>query len=164
MPIYEFLCDECNTIFNFFSRRINTDKVPDCPRCGRKLMKLLSPFAAIGRANEPADHELPPGFDEAGMERALGDLAREAEKMNAEDPRAMARLMRRFSEKTGLVLNENMEKALSRLEAGEDPDTIEQEMGDVFEGEEDLPFEFKKARKGAGKKTPVHDETLYEME
>ncbi|NIP32606.1 zinc ribbon domain-containing protein, partial [Candidatus Saccharibacteria bacterium] len=61
MPIYEFLCKDCNTIFNFFSRRVNTDKVPGCPQCGRKLQKLLSSFATTGRANEPGDEDLPPG-------------------------------------------------------------------------------------------------------
>jgi len=164
MPIYEFLCKDCNTIFNFFSRRINTGTVPGCPKCGRKLQKLLSSFATVGRAKEPGDEELPPGFDESRMERALGELAREAETVNDEDPRTMARLMSRFSENTGLALNENMEKALSRLEAGEDPDRIEKEMGDGFEGDDALPFAFKQARKGTRTKPPVHDDTLYEME
>jgi len=164
MPIYEFFCKDCNTIFNFFSRRINTGKVPDCPKCGRLLKKMMSSFATLGKAKEPGSEDLPPGFDEARMERAMGELAREAEKMNEEDPRAMASLMRRFSEKTGLALNENMEKALSRLEAGEDPDQIEKEMGDIFAEDEGLPFEFKQTGKGSRSRTPVHDETLYEME
>ena len=164
MPIYEFLCKDCNTIFNFLSRRINTSKVPDCPKCGKALKKMLSSFATVGKAKEPGAEDLPPGFDEDRMERALGELAREAEKMNEEDPKAMAGLMRRFSDKTGLALNENMEKALSRLEAGEDPDQIESEMGDIFAGEDGLPFEFKQAGRGARPKTPIHDETLYEME
>jgi len=164
MPIYEFFCKECNTIFNFLARRIETDKVPSCPKCGRSLKKLMSSFATVGKAKEPATDDLPPGFDESRMERALGELAREAEKMNEEDPRSMARLMRRFSEKTGLHLNENMEKALTRLEAGEDPDQVEQEMGDVFAGEEGLPFEFRQARRGARPKAPLHDDTLYELD
>lgn len=164
MPIYEFFCKECNTIFNFFARRINTSTVPGCPKCGKKLKKLLSSFATVGRATEPGDADLPSGLDESRMERALGELALEAGKMNEEDPKAMARLMRRFSEKTGLALNENMEKALSRLEAGEDPEQIEREMGDIFEGDDALPFEFKQARRGARSKPPIHDETLYEME
>lgn len=164
MPIYEFFCKECNTIFDFFSRRINTSKIPDCPKCGRELKKLLSSFATVGRAAEPGDEDLPPGFDGSRMEKALGELALEAEKMNEEDPKAMARLMRRFSEKTGLSLNENMEKALSRLEAGEDPDHIEKEMGDIFAGDEGLPFEFKQARRGSRRSPPLHDDTLYEME
>jgi putative FmdB family regulatory protein len=164
MPIYEFFCRDCNTIFNFLSRRINTSKIPDCPKCGGAMKKMLSSFATVGRAKEPHDEGLPPGFDETRMESALGELSREAEKMNEEDPRAMARLMRRFSEKTGLVLNENMEKALSRLEAGEDPDSIEKEMGDLLEGEDTLPFEFKQAKGGTRSKPPTHDETLYEMD
>jgi len=163
MPIYEFLCEHCNTIFNFLSRRINTTKIPECPNCYRPLKKMMSSFAMIGRADEPGDEELPPGFDETKMERALGELAQEAEKMNEEDPRAMAQLMRRFSDKTGLVLNENMEQALSRLEAGEDPDRLEREMGDVFEGEDELPFGFKQAGKSLKKAAPARDETLYEM-
>jgi hypothetical protein len=57
-----------------------------------------------------------------------------------------------------------MEKALSRLEAGEDPDQIEKEMGDIFAEDEGLPFEFKQTGKGSRSRTPVHDETLYEME
>jgi len=164
MPIYEFFCRDCNTIFNFFSRRISTGKVPDCPKCGKGLKKMMSSFATVGKAKEPGAEDLPPGFDEARMERALGELAREAEKINEEDPKAMASLMRRFSEKTGLALNENMEKALSRLEAGEDPDEIEREMGDIFAGDEGLPFEFKQSGKGSRPRTPIHDETLYEME
>ena len=164
MPIYEFFCRECNTIFNFFSRRINTSKVPSCPKCGKTLRKMLSTFATLGRAKEPGDEELPPGFDESRMERALGDLAKEAERINGDDPRAMAQLMRRFSEKTGLHLNEDMEKALSRIEAGEDPSQIEKEMGDVFEGDEILPFEFRQARKGVRPRPLIHDETLYELE
>jgi len=164
MPIYEFFCEDCNTIFNFFSRRINTSKVPDCPKCGGDMKKLLSSFATVGKAKEAGDEDLPSGFDESKMERALGELVQEAERMDEEDPRAMASLMRKFSEKTGLSLNENMEKALSRLEAGEDPDQVQMDMGDVFEGDEGLPFEFKQARRGARPKPPIHDETLYEME
>ena len=163
MPIYEFFCRECNTIFNFYSSRINTSKIPACPKCSRPLKKMLSSFATVGKAKEPADEGMPPGFDESKMERALGELAQEAEKMNEEDPKAMAHLMRRFSDKTGLVLNENMEQALSRLEAGEDPAQIEREMGDVFEGEDALPFEFKQAGKNVKQKVPARDETLYEM-
>jgi putative FmdB family regulatory protein len=164
MPIYEFFCTKCNTIFNFYARRINTTKIPGCPKCGRPLKKMLSIFATVGKAKEQPDEKLPPGFDESRMERALGELAMEAEKMNENDPKAMAQLMCRFSEKTGLVLNENMEKALSRLEAGENPDQIEQEMGDLFAGDETLPFAFRQARKGEKPKPLLRDDTLYELE
>ena len=117
MPIYEFLCKDCNTIFNFFSRRVNTDKVPACPQCGRKLQKLLSSFATTGRANEPGDEDLPPGFDEAKMERALGDMAQEAEKMNEDDPKAMARLTG-LPDWTSSVSSSDSVLRLVRIQAG----------------------------------------------
>ena len=46
MPIYEFYCDDCNTIFNFFSRSVNTSKRPKCPTCKtRKLSRVMSAFS-----------------------------------------------------------------------------------------------------------------------
>jgi putative FmdB family regulatory protein len=46
MPIYEFYCPDCNTLFNFFSRTINTAKQPTCPKCRtRTLERQMSAFA-----------------------------------------------------------------------------------------------------------------------
>ena len=164
MPIYEFFCEQCNTIFNFFSSRINTEKIPGCPKCGRGLQRQMSTFATIGKAKEPGDELLGAGFDEAGMERVLGELAMEAESVNEDDPRQMAGLMRKFTEKTGLSLGEGMEEAIARMEAGEDPEQIEQEMGDLFDddGEDPLAMLRKKSM-GLKKRAPVKDETLYEL-
>ena len=90
MPIYEFYCDACNVIFNFFSRRINTTSIPSCPRCGKeKLTRQLSTFATIGKAGEETEDMLG-GLDEAKMEQAFASLMREAEGMNEDDPRQMA--------------------------------------------------------------------------
>jgi len=69
--------------------------------------------------------------------------------------------MRKLSDATGLKMGAGMEEALSRLERGEDPEKIEQEMGDLLSGEEPFALEDK------GKKTkpsaPRVDETLYEL-
>ena len=163
MPIYEFYCQDCNTIFNFFSRRINTDKRPDCPKCGRpKLDKMMSKFATIGRAKEEDDDPLA-GFDEAKMEQAFEGLMREAENINEDDPRQMASLMRKFSQQTGISLGEQMEEALSRMEAGEDPDQIEAEMGDLLDSDDAFSFEAMRKKFRTGRRPPIHDETLYEL-
>jgi len=69
------------------------------------------------------------GLDESKMEQAFGRLMKEAEGMNEDDPRRMASLMRRFSHETGINLGGNMEEALSRMEAGEDPEQIERRWG-----------------------------------
>jgi len=162
MPIYEFYCGRCNTVFNFFSRGVNTTKVPGCPKCGRKLSRQMSLFAKVSRGGEePAGDGMPP-VDEAKMERAMAMLAGEAEKLNEDDPRQAAQLMRKLTDATGMSLGAGMEEALHRLEKGEDPDRIEAEMGDLLEGEE--PFVMGgKGQKGRRKPKPRVDETLYDL-
>jgi putative FmdB family regulatory protein len=164
MPIYEFFCPDCNTIFNFYSRRVNTEKKPDCPRCGRKeISRLMSTFATIGRAEGREDEDPLAGMDESKMEEAFTGLMQEAENINEDDPRQMAALMRKFSDRTGISLGDRMEEALSRLEAGEDPDQVEAEMGDLLEGEEGFSLEEMKKKGRSGPKPPARDDTLYEL-
>ena len=163
MPIYEFYCSRCNTIYNFFSKAVDTEKVPHCPKCKRvKLERRMSIFAkGSGRKDEAADDGMPP-IDEGKMEKVATMLAGEAEKISEDDPRQAARLMRKLSEATGMNLGPGMEEALSRMEKGEDPEKIEAEMGDLLEGEE--PFIFgEKRKKRIRKPRPKVDETLYEM-
>ena len=163
MPIYEFYCRRCNTIYSFFSKTINTDKVPNCPKCKKvKLKRQMSIFSrGSGRKDEAADEGMP-AIDEAKMEKAVAMLAGEADKINEDDPRQAARLMRKLSDATGMNLGPGMEEALSRLERGEDPEKIEAEMGDILEGEE--PFIFgEKRKKGVSKPRPRIDETLYDL-
>jgi len=160
MPIYEFYCTPCNTIFNFFSRSVNTTAAPACPRCKGALQRRMSTFACIGRAadtDEAAD--LP--IDEARLTAAMGRLAAEAESLDENDPRQAANLMRKFSEMTGVRLGDGMQEALQRMEAGEDPDSIEADMGDVLEKED--PFAPGGARSGQRRAAPLRDETLYEL-
>ena len=110
---------------------------------------------------EPAEDGMPP-VDEAKMEKAMAMLAGEAEKLNEDDPRQAAQLMRKLTDATGMNLGAGMEEALHRLEKGEDPDQIEAEMGDLLEGEE--PFVMgEKGQKGRRKPKPRVDETLYDL-
>lgn len=165
MPIYEFFCADCNTVFNFFSSRPNTDKRPRCPKCGKAdLQKMMSAFATIGKAKESDDDNPFAGMDESKMEQALAGLMHEAERVNEDDPRQMAQLMRKFADKTGMNLGGAMEEAISRMESGEDPDQIEQEMGDLMDGDDPFSLEAIKKKVQAGRKRPpVHDEHLYEL-
>ena len=164
MPIYEFYCRKCNIIYNFLSSRVDTTTRPDCPRCGeKKLSRQISTFATIGRAGEE-DSEMMAGIDESKMEEAFGSLMAEAEGMNEEDPRKMATLMRNFTAKTGMHLGDTMEEAISRMEKGEDPDAIEQEMGDRLEGDDLFSFAGLKGGVLSSKSAePGHDEKLYKL-
>ena len=166
MPIYEFYCRKCNTIYNFLSRSIQPDKRPNCPLCKRvKLDKQVSLFAQTGRAKEDSGDGPALPIDESKMERAMDALAREADGISEEDPRQAAGLMRKFSSMTGMELGAGMQEALNRLEAGESPDAIEAELGDRLEKEDPfiLPENKKSRSKGATRPAPRRDNTLHEM-
>jgi len=160
MPIYEFYCTPCNTIFSFFSKSVNTSKIPDCPKCTRLLKRQVSLFACIDRSRQESGSEDFP-IDESRLESAMTRLSSEAEKLNENDPRQAARLMRMFSDMTGVKLGDGMQEALNRLESGEDPDAIEAEMGDVLESED--PFQPGQTRNRGKKSAPLRDETLYDL-
>lgn len=162
MPIYEFYCPDCHMIFNFFSKSVNTEKRPSCPKCGKiSLDRKISVFASP--RNQEGDDEAPlPDMDESKMEKAMSLLAREAEHIDENDPRQAANLMRKLTDMTGLNLGSGMEEALRRMEAGEDPEAIESEMGDLLEGEEPFAFQ-KKTMPGVRCRPPEVDDTLYDL-
>ena len=162
MPIYEYFCDQCNVIFNFYSSRVNTAKVPACPKCGKKeLAKQISTFATISKTKGESEDQFS-GLDESKMEHAFESLMREAEHVNEDDPKQMASLMRKFSSQCGVHLGESMEEAISRMEAGEDPEQVEKEMGDLL-NDEDFSLESMKKKALRQSNQPVHDEKLYKL-
>ncbi len=164
MPIYEFYCEDCNIIFNFFSKTVNTLKKPKCPKCKVKtLVKQMSMFSFTGNVSEDKDID-DLSLDEGKMEKAMQMLAGEAENINEDDPRQAANLMRKLSNMAGLELGSGMQEALSRMEQGEDPDKIETEMGDLLENEEPFLLPGKiNIKKTAKRSAPTRDETLYDL-
>jgi putative FmdB family regulatory protein len=108
MPIYEFYCKRCNTIFNFFSKTVNTRNIPLCPKCKKvKLVRQMSVFAALsGSAKAEEKHPLG-GLDEKKVEKELAKITAEAEKIKDDDPRAAAQLMRKFADKTGVKMGDS---------------------------------------------------------
>lgn len=169
MPIYEFYCPDCHTLFSFFSARFAPDAAPSCPRCARPgLARRPSRFATPRRsagdaADEPDD--LFSGLDESRLESAMEQLAGEIGDLDAEgpqDPRQVSRFLRRFADLTGLEAGPKLQEMLTRLDRGEDPDALEQEMGGA-EGDEDLAelFRTKRAALAHRLRRPKVDDTLY---
>lgn len=104
------------------------------------------------------------GMDESKMEEAFGSLMQDAEGMREDDPRQMASLMRSFTEKTGMNLGDTMEEAISRMETGEDPHHVEQDLADRLEGDELFSFEKTKVEATSRKSVVLkRDEKLYEF-
>ncbi|XZE46631.1 FmdB family zinc ribbon protein [Pirellulaceae bacterium SH467] len=169
MPIYEFYCPVCHTVFSFLSRSMQNTKVPECPKCGRKkLEKKVSRFA-ISKGLKESDATQDPfeNVDEAKMEQLMMEMAPHLDENSEgpEDPRQMAALMKKMFDVTGMQPNETMMEAMRRMEAGEDPDRIDEEMGDALDGEGD-PFVSADSKSKKWKRmfeAPDVDPELYEM-
>jgi putative FmdB family regulatory protein len=169
MPIYEFYCPSCHVVYSFLARTAGAARRPECPRCHRpELERRASRFAISRGRPEPAEGESEdemPEIDDSRLERAMSELASEAEHLDESDPKAMARLVRRLFRETGLPLGAGMEEAIRRMEAGEDPDRIDEEMGDLLEQESPLADEGERLARAVRRrmKPPAVDETLYEL-
>lgn len=159
MPIYEFLCERCNTVFSFHSFRVNTEKIPQCPRCsGKDMHRVPSRF---GIASSPDAGGGPmedggPDIDDPRVEREMMRLVSEMEGMDENDPRQMAKVVRKMAEISGEAVTPAMEEMIRRLEAGEDPEQVEEDLGDTLE--EEMGGEA-----GSGSVPPAHDDGLYPL-
>jgi putative FmdB family regulatory protein len=141
MPIYEFACPKCRRIFSFLSKRVNPDRLPVCPKCGnKKLSKQISRFAMTKGLKEPAAKgETPegepsmPDLDDPRLERAMMEMERDMEHLDENNPKHMAHMMKKMKDlmPPGTMPKE-LDVAIKRLEAGEDPEKIEADMGDVL--------------------------------
>ena len=163
MPIYEFLCGDCNTLFNFFSAKIDTEARPACPACAKPLERRPASFATLKHSGEgePDPFE---GLDEAAVDSAMASIAGELERAGDEDdPRVMAGLLRKFGQASGMEMGPRMEDLLARLESGADPDALEEELGDELDSEDAVQelFRVRKALAGEIRRRPRVDRELY---
>jgi putative FmdB family regulatory protein len=145
MPIYEYACPKCRRIFNFLSKRMTAAKAPACPKCGgRKMTKQVSAFAftrgakeapASGGGDDAGEGGGPPmpDMDNPRVMRAMAEMERDMEHMDENNPRHMAHLMKKMKDlmPPGTTPKE-LDIAIKRLEAGEDPEKIEADMGDLL--------------------------------
>ena len=140
MPIYEFACPKCRVIYSFLSKRVSPGRTPVCPKCGnKKLSRQVSAFAALrGGKDAAAGPEDAagggPDFDDPKLMRAMAELEQDMEHMDENNPKQMARFMRKMQDALppGSMPKE-ITTAIKRLEAGEDPEKIEADMGDILE-------------------------------
>ncbi|HLP08835.1 MAG TPA: FmdB family transcriptional regulator [Opitutaceae bacterium] len=150
MPIYEYYCPDNNRIYQFLAKTLEQGRtVPKCPdNPAFRMERMMSTFAITGRSetpnNDAPEHEGPAAadgaaersgeadVDDARMDAAFAEMEREMDGVDENDPRAMARMMRKMSEVTGEKLDEQMEEVVRKLEEGTDPDRLEEQMGEAF--------------------------------
>jgi len=141
MPIYEFACPKCRRIYSFLAKRVSPEHLPACPKCGnKKLSKQLSRFALtrglketpVTASGEESGPPMP-DMDDPRVERAMMEMERDLEGLDENNPRHMAHMMRKMKDlmPPGAMPKE-LDVAIKRLEAGEDPEKIEADLGDVL--------------------------------
>lgn len=119
MPIYEYQCESCRKRTSVFVRNLSSDVAAVCEHCGSSNTSRVMSRVAVLRS----DGDLPTGFDES----SLGDI-------DENDPRSMAKWIRKMTNDMGEPLDAEMESDLERMEAGELPDEGVGD-GDSFEDE-----------------------------
>ena len=119
MPIYEYICLDCRRRVSLFFRSFSEAETasPTCPHCGStRLVRRISRVAVVrseeSRLESMMDSDFLSGLDE-------------------NDPRSLARFMRRMSNELGEDLGDEFEEVVDRLEAGESPEEIEKSMPEL---------------------------------
>jgi putative FmdB family regulatory protein len=119
MPIYEYRCKQCGKRTSALVRNFDErdSAVSQCPRCGSKDMRRLMSRIAVVRSEESR-------VESMADPSAFGDL-------DENDPRSMGRWMRHMSREMGEELGPEFDEVVGRLEAGEDPEAIEESIPDL---------------------------------
>ena len=141
MPIYEFQCNSCRTIYSFFARRVDTTTCPPCPHCGKPLSREVSAVAFLQGGGDGGEDGLGDvRIDENRMERAMAAMGDEIDRVgDTEDPKAAAVAMESFSKASGLTFNKDIQDAIHRMAAGEDADAVGADLDAMMENGE-TPF------------------------
>ncbi|MCB0193837.1 MAG: zinc ribbon domain-containing protein [Anaerolineae bacterium] len=125
MPIYEYGCYHCRKRVNVFFRSFSEVETKEaaCPRCGGTHLKRLVSKVAVLRSEESRLENLADPSSLAGLDE--------------NDPKSIARWMRKMSSEMGEDLGSEFNEVVDRLEAGEGPDSIEKSMPDLGGGASD---------------------------
>jgi putative FmdB family regulatory protein len=118
VPIYEYHCHDCRRRVSLFFRSYSDIKEePSCPRCGgTHLTRLISRVAVVRSEDSRLDDLSDPSM--------LGDL-------DEDDPKSIARWMRKMSAETGEEMPPEFGEVIDRLESGQSPEEIEEAMPDM---------------------------------
>lgn len=120
MPIYEYKCEGCNRKVSLFFPSFSAAEARTaagenkCPRCeSTKLTRLMSRAKLI--------HATP-----SGEETLLDPSDDLMSGLNEDDPREVARWARHMKDSMGpeLDMGPEFDRAIARIEAGEDPDRV----------------------------------------
>ena len=119
MPIYEYRCNDCGRRVTLFWRSFSEieETLPCCSFCGGEDLTRLVSRVAVVRSEESRLDDLADPSSLAGLDE--------------NDPKSMARWMRKMSREMGEDLGPEFDEVVDRLESGQSPDDIEESMPDL---------------------------------
>jgi putative FmdB family regulatory protein len=102
MPMYEYYCKPCHTIFSFLSRTANVTQKPACPRCGGDIQKQVSAFAFSQKMR--GTESLP--FSTQQAEEGVKKLKNEIDSLKSEEsPQRAEQFKKNFERWSGVKLD-----------------------------------------------------------
>lgn len=136
MPIYEYRCSKCHRKVSIFWRSISAvdESKARCNYCGSTQLSKLASRVRVIRGGGGASSEPSPEGSGGVDDRMMSELGG----LDENDPRSLGHFMRKMADQTGEEMGPEFNEIVGRLEKGEDPEKIEQSMGDLF-GESGAP-------------------------
>ena len=131
MPIYEYRCGNCHRKVSLFWRSIRAvdEAAARCTYCGSGDLSKLMPRVRVIRGGGAGSERADPT---AGGDDIDDSIMNEMGGLDENDPRALGRFMRKMAAESGESIGPEFDEIVGRLEKGEDPEKIEQSMGDLF--------------------------------
>ena len=118
MPLYDYRCNNCNNRVGIRQSYAEYGVKPvTCPVCGSQALTRLIGRVRIAKSEDRR-------LDDMSDPSFFGD-------MDENDPKSMARAMRKMGQEMGEDLPPEFDEITGRLESGEDPEAIEQSMPEL---------------------------------
>lgn len=119
MPIYEYRCRRCHRRVTILLRSFSDVETvkPQCTYCGHDELDRLMSRVAVVKSEDARLDALADNMD-------FGDL-------DENDPRSIARWMKKMSAEAGEDMGDEFHEAISRMEAGQSLEEIEEAMPDL---------------------------------
>ena len=125
MPGYDYRCGNCSkhsVIYQTYEEY--GESAVECPHCNSQDMHRIIGRIRIAKSEESR-------LEDLSDPSSWGDF-------DEDDPKSMAKMMRKMGNELGEDMPAEFDEVVDRLEAGEDPESIEKDMPDL--GGDDLGF------------------------
>jgi len=130
MPTYDYRCLDCRkrlSLVQTYAEYGNTPVV--CPHCGSANVKRLISRVRVLRSEDLISRVRVLRSEDARLD-SLADPDDWGD-VDENDPRSIARAMRRMGDEMGEDLPDEFDDVVDRLEAGEDPESVEKSLPDM---------------------------------